>query len=72
MKCPKCHSDNPDTSRFCADSGTISASALSFGNFQIQKLKEAEDYEFRQKNYRRAISLYEERRFSAVRQAKSG
>ena len=21
MKCPKCHSDNPDTSRFCADCG---------------------------------------------------
>ncbi len=22
MKCPKCHSDNPDTSRFCAECGT--------------------------------------------------
>jgi hypothetical protein len=22
MKCPKCYSDNPDTSRFCADCGT--------------------------------------------------
>jgi signal transduction histidine kinase/tetratricopeptide (TPR) repeat protein len=38
----------------------ISVSALSFGNSQVQKLKEAEDYEFRQGNYRKAISLYEE------------
>jgi signal transduction histidine kinase len=38
----------------------IPASAASFSNSQTQKLKEAEDYEFRQKNYRRAISLYEE------------
>jgi len=22
MKCPKCHSDNPDTSRFCSECGT--------------------------------------------------
>ena len=22
MKCPKCHSDNPDTATFCADCGT--------------------------------------------------
>ena len=22
MKCPKCHSDNPDASRFCSDCGT--------------------------------------------------
>lgn len=22
MKCPKCHSDNSDTSRFCAECGT--------------------------------------------------
>ena len=22
MKCPKCHSKNPDTSRFCAECGT--------------------------------------------------
>ena len=21
MKCPKCHSDNPESSRFCADCG---------------------------------------------------
>jgi len=22
MKCPKCHSDNPDTQRFCGECGT--------------------------------------------------
>jgi len=22
MKCPKCHSDNPDTKRFCGECGT--------------------------------------------------
>ncbi|MFB0566689.1 MAG: zinc-ribbon domain-containing protein [Candidatus Aminicenantaceae bacterium] len=22
IKCPKCHSENPDTSRFCAECGT--------------------------------------------------
>jgi signal transduction histidine kinase len=38
----------------------ISVSAASFSDSQTQKLKEAEEYEFKQKNFRRAISLYEE------------
>jgi signal transduction histidine kinase/tetratricopeptide (TPR) repeat protein len=38
----------------------VPASAAPLSNLQTQKLKEAEDYEFRQKNYRRAISFYEE------------
>jgi len=27
MKCPKCHSDNPDTQSFCGDCGTNITSA---------------------------------------------
>lgn len=38
----------------------VSVSASPLSDAQTQKLKEAEDYEFRQKNYRKAISLFEE------------
>jgi signal transduction histidine kinase/tetratricopeptide (TPR) repeat protein len=38
----------------------IPATAAFFSDAQIQKLKEAEECEFKQENYRKAISLYEE------------
>ena len=42
MKCPKCHFDNPETSRFCADCGTqiISSDEISAPTETLETPKE--------------------------------
>jgi signal transduction histidine kinase len=43
-----------------ASPGSFSLSAFPLGGLQLEKLKRAEEYEFRQKKYKEAISLYQE------------